>query len=679
MKLRQETFCNEGVEVEVRTQKVLAIAGVVLLLLTAAGATCTSKIPEVVSQPTVNASFSPAPDPVVVAQLYVSPSGRPDNSGTIDSPIDLASALSGTRVRPGTLIWLRGGTYLGAFESYLRGNENSPIIVRQYAGERAIIDGSGARGKRENAVLAVFGEWTTYWGFEVTNTDPNRGYRTYAQNQPDRPQGVVVKAPHTKFINMLVHDTGNGFGFWREAVDSELYGNLIFNCGASDPNSEGRGHGHAVYTQNDTGTKVIEDNITFNQFGRGINAYPNPGSLRGFHIEGNISFNNGIWQGEDIRYPNILVGGYAPFKSERMVVINNYTYHSSSQVAKTVKFTGANLCLGCSDPLENEDIVVEGNYAVGGVPVVYIGKWEKVTLKGNTFYGNNGLIRINPLNSSVTRYYDWGGNNYFGNAYGNGLFMIEGTSLPSVNDWKRTSGVDQNSSYSPSQPSGLKIFIRRNRYERGRANIAVYNWNHESAVTVNLNDVLEVGKPFEVRNVQDYFGAPVVKGNFDGRPVRLAMTGLRVVGPIGMRGSTTPTGPEFNAFVVLSPSGSISQQTSSTSGGDDRSADTGSRGRRATPPSQSASILSEAELQKFVGLYGVRNSPSELLIQLENGQLKAVAKNQPSYMLIPISPTRFRIEGRPPEFYVEFEVRDGKVLSLSTGSSKGRIATIRKN
>jgi hypothetical protein len=674
MKLRQETFCDEGVEVEVRTQKVLAIAGVVLLLLTAAGATCTSKMPQVVSQPTVNASFNPAPEPVVLAQLYVSPSGRPDNSGTIDSPIDLASALSGTRVRPGTLIWLRGGTYLGAFESYLRGSENSPIIVRQYPGERAIIDGSGTRGQRENAVLAIFGEWTHYWGFEVTNTDPSRAYRTGG----DRPQGVVVKAPYTKFINMVVHDTGNGFGFWREAVDSELYGTLIFNCGAKDPNPEGRGHGHAVYTQNDTGTKVIQDNITFNQFGRGINAYPNPGYLRGFHIEGNISFNNGIWEGPDIRYPNILVGGYAPFKSERMVIINNYTYHSSAQVARAVKFTGANLCLGCSDPLENEDIVVQDNYAVGGVPVAYIGKWQKITLKGNTFYGNNGLVRINPLSSSITRYYDWSNNNYYGSPNGSLLFMIEGATLQSVNDWKRNSGVDQNSAYSASAPTGVKVFVRPNRYERGRANIAVYNWDRKGEVDVNLNGVLEVGKQFEVRNAQDYFGAPVFKGVFDGRPVRLPMTGLKVTGPIGMRADAPPTGPEFNAFVVLTPSARPAEPSSSSTASGNESNPEGGRGRRAAQ-TQSGPILSEAELRKFTGYYGVRNTPTELLIQLENGQLKAVAKNQPTFTLIPISPTRFRVEGRPPEYFVEFDLRDGKVLGFSIGDSKGKRASIRKN
>src|SRR5262249_51206956 len=153
--------------------------------------------------------------------------------------------------------------------------------------------------------------------------------------------------------------------------------------------------------------------------------------------------------------------------------------------------------------------------------------------------------RINPLNSSITRYYNWSNNNYYGNPNGDLLFMIEGATLQSVNDWKRTSGVDQNSAYSAGAPTGVKVFVRPNRYERGRANIAVYNWDRTSVVEVNLDGVLEPGKQFEVRNAQDYFGAPVFKGVFDGRPVRLPMTGLNAPGPIGMRTSAPPTGPEF--------------------------------------------------------------------------------------------------------------------------------------
>ena len=72
--------------------------------------------------------------------FYVSPSGNGD--GSIGNPWSLDTALSQpSAVHPGDTIWLRGGTYTGIHTSYLNGSSTSPIIVRQYPGERATLDG----------------------------------------------------------------------------------------------------------------------------------------------------------------------------------------------------------------------------------------------------------------------------------------------------------------------------------------------------------------------------------------------------------------------------------------------------------------------------------------------------------------------------------------------------------
>ncbi len=72
-----------------------------------------------------------------------SPNGSPSGNGSINSPWDLQTALNQpSTVHPGDTIWLRGGTYVGHFTSNLNGTSSSPIIVRQYAGERATIDGN---------------------------------------------------------------------------------------------------------------------------------------------------------------------------------------------------------------------------------------------------------------------------------------------------------------------------------------------------------------------------------------------------------------------------------------------------------------------------------------------------------------------------------------------------------
>src|SRR5207244_11983656 len=107
-------------------------------------------------------------------------------------------------------------------------------------------------------------------------------------------------------INLIVHDTNQAFGFWTPAIDSELYGNIVYFNGwdASD-----RGHGHGVYAQNKSGTKHIADNIIFDQFSHGIHIYTEGGFINGFDLSGNIVFNNGVVSGITGPMRNILMCG----------------------------------------------------------------------------------------------------------------------------------------------------------------------------------------------------------------------------------------------------------------------------------------------------------------------------------------------------------------------------------
>ncbi|MCI0664585.1 MAG: hypothetical protein L0220_26290, partial [Acidobacteria bacterium] len=153
--------------------------------------------------------------------IYVAPNGSPSGNGTTERPLDLATALSGksSLIRPGDTIWLHGGNYPGSFTSNLTGTSQAPITVRQFPGERAIIDGANSSAP----TLTVNGAWTVYRGFEVINSNPDR--------VNTRPNGVMIYGPQTKFINLIVHDTGVGMGFWTPAVDAEIYGCLIYRNG----------------------------------------------------------------------------------------------------------------------------------------------------------------------------------------------------------------------------------------------------------------------------------------------------------------------------------------------------------------------------------------------------------------------------------------------------------------
>ena len=89
-----------------------------------------------------------AAGPLLASDFYVAPAGSPSGNGSIGSPWDLQTALNQpSAVHAGDTIWLRGGTYTGHFTSNLNGSSSTPIIVRQYAGERATIDGNYGRAR----------------------------------------------------------------------------------------------------------------------------------------------------------------------------------------------------------------------------------------------------------------------------------------------------------------------------------------------------------------------------------------------------------------------------------------------------------------------------------------------------------------------------------------------------
>jgi Right handed beta helix region len=403
---------------------------------------------------------------------FVAAWGAPLGDGTWEHPLDLATSLSSkSPAGPGDILVLRGGTYRGSFVSTLTGAANNPITVRQAPGARATIDGS----------LTVQGAWATYWDLEVTNSSEVR-------TEP-RPTGVVISGPHTKFINMVVHDAGNGMAFWTPAVDSEIYGCLIYDNGWQGPDPD-RGHGHGIYTQNQTGTKRIVDNVLFNGYGYGIHAYTEGGSLSGFHIEGNTVFNSGSATRQGHHYDNILVGGLRP--AERIELIGNYTYHTPGK--------GGRNRLGYSAP--NKDVLIRDNYFAGGNSVLSVNGWQKVTMVGNTFFGLQNLLSLTRPAGTETSAYQIDTNLYVGGEAAT-PFSLQNQSVDFA-QWQQVGNFDHNSrlvATSSKHPVGTKIFIRPNQYEPGRANVIVYNWQLKSNVEVDLREVLTMGAPYEVRNV----------------------------------------------------------------------------------------------------------------------------------------------------------------------------------
>ena len=153
------------------------------------------------------------------AEFFAAPNGSPAGYGSITTPWNLQTALEQPpEVLPGDIIWLRDGVYRTGdqhtrYSSSLAGAEDLPIIVRQYPGERAVIDGN---------LIQQSGGWVHYQGFEIMNTHSNRltteagsfptaFYLPFGEQIVDwAVSGVDLRVPNVKLINLLIHDSIGG-------------------------------------------------------------------------------------------------------------------------------------------------------------------------------------------------------------------------------------------------------------------------------------------------------------------------------------------------------------------------------------------------------------------------------------------------------------------------------------
>ncbi|HET9602985.1 MAG TPA: Ig-like domain-containing protein [Gemmatimonadales bacterium] len=290
---------------------------------------------------------SPDPDPTPTERVgfYVAPSGSSGGSGTKASPWDLNSVLSGNKSIPaGDTVWVRGGKYIGQFYAYLSGSASAPVVIRQYPGERATIDGN----------LVVVGSHLVFWGLEVMNSNPLGVYRL----------GVNNRGPSNQFINLVVHDAGaSGIYLGVEGSGSGVYGSLVYNNGTNSNQD------HGIYANNNSPASAIEDNIIFDNQAYGLHGYTSIANyINNIQVRGNVSFNNGLITNLGGR-PDLFVGGSVP--ATGIVVTGNYTYRIDG---------GQTVELGYGST-PNGSLTYQDNYLVGRVD---IHNWSQLTQGNNT-------------------------------------------------------------------------------------------------------------------------------------------------------------------------------------------------------------------------------------------------------------------------------------------------------
>jgi CubicO group peptidase (beta-lactamase class C family) len=95
--------------------------------------------------------------------------------------------------------------------------------------------------------------------------------------------------------------------------------------------------------------------------------------------------------------------------------------------------------------------------------------------------------------------------------------------------------------------------------------------------------------------------------------------------------------------------------------------------KRAPDPAEAAPAitLKEEELRKFAGKYELKSPPLEVSLELVDGRLKANMPGQSAATLVPIQPARFRVDGAAAGVFVQFDLADGTVKSMTLEQESG--------
>lgn len=455
------------------------------------------------------------------------------------------------------------------------------IVVRGWGGTTPTAHGAGAKVQLVGNTILTKGSDTIYRDFEVLNSNPNRAfYNTtgYGGNARREGDGFMVQGANLKFINLVVHDNGDGLFLSEVAKNTEVYGAIVYNNGhvASD-----RPHGHGLYIQNDSGTKTFSDIISFNNFGLGMKAYgANQGHANNVNFKGIISFNNGTpgyYPGNPTQFPNSSRGysnleiGSDVYPSSNVSVSNSYLYHKPTT---TVEIPG--LAVGRAATGNNSGAVIKDNFVAEPSTLVSFDRWTNFSGSGNTLVSNKDGSDVAVSFKGNSSGYSWNNNTYYVNSrtlncfggnkaapfQGFGLVTSTCNSFLDFNEWKQLTQLDANSTFNKTRPTGKNIFVRPNTYEPGRANIAVYNWDLSNSVSVNLSNAgLTPGQRFEVRSAENYLGSPVLSNQTytSGMSVSLPSASRTVATPIGHSFTPSSTCPEFCAYVVVPLSAGVSQ------------------------------------------------------------------------------------------------------------------------
>ncbi len=439
------------------------------------------------------------------------------------------STSNSTRVS-GDTMYLHAGTYLGRNQVDVSGTPGSPLIYRNWNGQRVqLFDNNSDL----NAVWCPWqptGSYVWLWGVELAHGNPANG------GDADL---ISIQGSYDKIINCTIHDALSlGIDdFATGAAGTEIVGNVFYYNGRGPIHWNGSPYksqpGYAAYVQNKVTSvqKLYRYNIVGCQWDCGMQFYgSNETQMSNIKVYHNVYFNNGnLWSesgttSADERYkPNFYFGpgetGGGPMDND--TVRGNISWYSVHPARGNNVFLGYN-----GDGYTN--FAVDSNYFVspnagGSYTSVAFSKGINASdgltsFKGNVLVGSYSGGSL----SSV-----WPTGNYGNQYYPSGSFPARAT----------------------------EIRIEPNPYEAKRANITILNWGGAATVNVDLSPVLKAGDVYHIKSATDFYGPDIAGGTYNGGLVAIDANSPTMAATVGGYQPFQPVNPApyFLSLVLLGP------------------------------------------------------------------------------------------------------------------------------
>jgi tRNA A-37 threonylcarbamoyl transferase component Bud32 len=448
---------------------------------------------EVVSDADVS-RFRARPERVWV----VAPEGIRQGDGTESRPLSLEYTLGlNSPARPGDHILLRQGTYripAGGIEVHCSGEPERPIILRPFGGERPVVDvGDLTKGKAALVIKAA-----NFWmmGLDFVESPSQLTADQYVGTSAVDCWGERSKVLNCIFQSLRVR----AVIVQRTAKDAELYGNIFLSNGPETTPPH-----YAYYVASLWGAAPNEFNenvVAANRSGYWQLFSHSAQPAQGLHrVSGNMII------GPAGARADLRLG-----ESSKLIYSENFHFES-----------GAILLTPPSEP--TAELRVSDNFFVRGDLQIGAGSAAGI-VTGNTFRQPKPGILI-TLNGTGT--FTWDRNTYYPP-----FRALRGGPGLTWDQWRAQTRFDQNSRLLEVAPSGAHVVVRPNKFEPGRAHVAVFAWDRLDAVELDLSTVLKPGDRFEVHRLEELRGTPVRAGTFTGAPVPVPL----------------PQGREFQVFLV---------------------------------------------------------------------------------------------------------------------------------